>query len=140
MTVISRHRLPEPFRSILAFLWILPICLLSVTLIVQNGFSLNLFHPLMLLTVTAMALPAIYVWNEGVDVTRTGLNIRVQGWRSRTYDQLVCWTLSTYHETRILKIRDAHQQYVLNCHLAHLTDAAQLLRVLKSKVHYRHWH
>ena len=94
MPVISRHRLPEPYRSLLCGLWLTPPALMFLTLIKLNGLTWAVFHPLTLLAGVLMALPAWYVWQQGVDVMPDALHIRITGWRRRTFDQLDTWTLA----------------------------------------------
>jgi len=93
--VISRHRLPEPYRSLLCGLWLTPQTLLLLTIITRAEGSLwGLLHPLTVLALLLTALPALYVWNEGVDVTERALRIRIGGFRVRDLKRLatIMWT------------------------------------------------
>lgn len=138
--ILSRHRLPHPYRGALVALWVLPAGLLYLTLIAAHGLRAALVHPVLLLTLTGMALPALYVWQEGVDVTEQGLVIRSGGWRRRQYHELDSWYVDTRRNHRIFTVWDDNQQRVISCHTAHLTDFATLARALKARVRWRGWH
>lgn len=140
MQVLSRHRLPQPYRTVVVVLWVLPSVLLFTALLVGNGFRLSLLHPLLLLSLVTMSAPALYIWQEGIDVTESGLFIRVRGWRYRRFDVLDTWYLHEYRGGRVLKIWDVHNRRVLSCYAAHLTDLPVLLRTLKSRLRWRGWH
>lgn len=137
MRVISRHRLPRPYRQVMVGLWCAPALLLFVALLIAHG--PRLLHPGVLVPLLLMALPAWYVWQEGVDVTEAGLRIRVGGWRYRDFSQLSTWVLDQRRGRRVLVVWDHHQRRVLQCHTAHLTNIGVLMRSLKQSVRYRHW-
>jgi hypothetical protein len=141
MSVHSRHRLPEPFRSLLVGLWLTPATLMLLTLIHLNGLSWAVFHPITLLALLAMSFPAWYVWNEGIDVTEKTLRIRITGWRVRSFDQLDTWHLDRRRDdSAILTVWDHQNHRVIHTHATHLTDLPVLLRTLKSRVRERGWH
>lgn len=137
--VLSRHRLTTRFRYALAALWVLPACILLLSLLIAHGFSLHLADPRLLLPLMVMAMPALYVWREGVDVLADGLRIRIHGWRYRRYEELDNWYLDTRPNRRLLTVWDQDGRKVLECHAAHLTDLPTLLATLKDKLRYRNW-
>ena len=67
--VLSRHRLPKTYRYLLAALWVTPALILLGSLMIARGISLHLVDPRLLLPLVVMALPALYIWREGVDVS-----------------------------------------------------------------------
>lgn len=138
--ILSRHRLPQPYRGALVALWVLPAGLLYLALIAAHGLTPALINPVLLLALAGMGLPALYVWQEGVDVTQRGLVIRSGGWRRRGYHELDSWYVDTRPPHRIFMVWDANQQRVISCHTAHLTDFATLTRALKQRVRWRGWH
>lgn len=137
--VLSRHRLTPRYRYALAVLWVLPACILLVSLLIAHGVSLHLADPRLLLPLVVMALPALYIWREGVDVLADGLHIRVHGWRYRPFEELDNWYLDSRPNRRLLTIWDQDGRKVLECHAAHLTDLPTLLATLKAKLRYRNW-
>lgn len=139
--ITSRHRLPDPYRTVLCALWLTPVTLLMLTIIRFNGFSWGLLHPITIGAVGLMCLPAWLVWREGVDVTEKALYIRISGWRQRSFDELDTWTLDNRNPNDpILTVWDNTQHKVIHTHAAHLTDLPLLLRALKSRVRPRGWH
>ncbi|MEO0565868.1 MAG: hypothetical protein AAF125_27410 [Chloroflexota bacterium] len=139
--ITSRHRLPEPYRSLLCALWLTPTTLLALTLIRFGGLSWALLHPLTLGALALMTLPAWYVWREGVDVTDKALHIRITGWHHRHFDQLTHWHLDRRNpDAPILKVWDEHGRMVIYTHATHLTELPLLLRVLKSRVTWHDLH
>ena len=81
--VLSRHRLPRTYRLSLTGLWLAPTALFLITFIIAGleraGFDLSLLLPLVM-----MAVPALYVWHEGIDVLPGGLRLGpTQSSRSR---------------------------------------------------------
>jgi hypothetical protein len=140
MPIQSRHRLPEPYRSLIVGLWLTPPTLMLLTLFHLHGLSWAVFHPMTLITGLLMGLPAWYVWNEGVDVTEKSMRIRISGWRVRTFDQLDTWHLDRRTDDVILTVWDCQNHRVLHTHAAHLSDLPVLLRTLKSRVRRRGWH
>jgi hypothetical protein len=137
--VLSRHRLPTRYRVSLAALWLAPIVILLLALIFSRGLSLALIDPRLLLPFGLMALPALYVWQEGVDVLPGGIVARMHLPRYYTYDRLQMWYLDTRPQRRILTVWDTDNRKVLECHAAHLTDLPVLLSVLKRHLRYRHF-
>jgi len=137
--VLSRHRLPSPYRYLLAALWVAPAIILLGSLIIGRGISLHLIDPRLLLPLVVMALPALYIWREGVDVVPEGLHIRLHGWRYHAFDELDNWYLDNRPQRRLVTIWDQQGRKVLEIHAAHLTDLPTLLATLKEKLRYRNW-
>lgn len=143
--VISRHRLPAPYRALLTALWLTPIALLAGTLVIARGLSPALLDLRLAITFGLMALPALYVWREGVDVLRDGLRVRVACTRRYAYDHLGGWQLADRPARkvgaqgliecdRVLTIWDQHGQTALQVHAAHLTDLRRLITALQKHV------
>jgi hypothetical protein len=139
-SILSRHRLPQPYRTTIVVLWMLPSFILFGALLVGNGFTLALLHPVLLLPLVAMGAPALYVWHEGIDVMENGLQIRIRGWRRLPYDQLDTYYVHDYHGVRLLKLWDVKNQRVLTVYTAHLTEVPTLLNTLKQRLRWRGWH
>lgn len=132
--VLSRHRLPQPYRGLLIVLWLLPLFLLVLALIYGHGMTLAVFDPRLLLIMGLMALPALYVWQEGVDVLSTGIVRRVYVPRYYAYADLHTWELAERRPIAacILTIWDSERQIVLAYHAAHLTGLPELVNALQT--------
>lgn len=128
--ILSRHRLPAPYRLTLALLWLAMPLLLAGALLLAWGptaalLDLRLWGPLMLLL-----LPPLLVWQQGVDVCRSGLVVRL-GWpRYHAYGRLSGWRLHQSPQGAILQVWDRAQSPVLQYHAAHLSDLPLLARAL----------
>jgi hypothetical protein len=142
---ISRHRLPAPYRAVLTALWLTPIALLAGTLVFARGFSPALLDFRLAITFGLMALPALYVWREGIDVLHDGLRVRVAVTRRYPYDGLGGWQLADrparvveagghIERDRVLTIWDQHGQTALQVHAAHLTELPSLIAALGENV------
>ncbi len=138
-TVLSRHRLPQPYRTAIVVLWLVPIAILFTALAVGNGFKLALLHPVLLVALIGMGMPALYIWREGIDVTEHGLVVRIRGWRYLPYERLGAYYLHDYKGGRVLKLWDAHNRRVLSLYAAHLTALPVLLTALKCHLRWRGW-
>src|ERR1041384_7721752 len=138
-TVLSRHRLPTTYRYLLAALWVMPALIFFGSLMIARGLSLHLVDPRLLLPLIVMALPALYIWREGVDVLPEGLRIRLHGWRYRSFEELDNWYLDNRPQRRLLTVWDQQGRKVLEVHAAHLTNLPALLATLKAKLRYRNW-
>ncbi len=134
--VLSRHRLPQPYRGALAALWVTPT---AAVMIVLGAFHGALYDPRLWVPVLVMAIPALVIWREGVDVLPDGLVVRQHGWRYYPYTTLDTWYLDPRPDRRLLTVWHAHNGRVLVVHAAHLTDLSNLLKVLKQKIRYRNW-
>lgn len=137
--VISRHRLPRSYRLGLTGLWLAPILLLFLALLLGCGVSPALVDPRLLLLLGVMAVPALYVWREGVDVLSGGLITRVHWPRYHAYETLDNWYYDGRPERRVLTVWAQGGQKVLECRAGQLTDWPALLAALKTNLRYRHW-
>lgn len=137
--ILSRHRLPQPYRGVMVGLWLLPVAILYGALVVAHGAAAAMAHPGLLFPLALMALPALYLWHEGIDVTEHGLWVRMRGWCYYPYSHLDTYTIDTRRERHVLKIWDVHNRRVLSCHATHLTELPLLLRALKGRLRWRGW-
>lgn len=138
--VLSRHRLPQPYRATIVVLWLLPALFLFIAVAVGNGLQWGLLHPVLWLALVAMASPALYMWREGIDVTEAGLVVCIRGYRKLPYAMLDTYYLHNYRGGRVLKLWDVNNQRVLSVYAAHLTGLPLLLRALKQQLRWRNWH
>jgi hypothetical protein len=132
--VVSRHRLPAPYRVLLAGLWLCPVGLVLAAIIIARGFTLALFDPRFVLALLLLAFPALYVWQQGVDVTRRGIITRMRWPRHYRYQQLTGWEVEQRRQGRILIIQDRQKRSVLAVHTAHLSDFPLLLQALQNNL------
>lgn len=137
--ILSRHRLPWAYRISLVVLWLTPVGLLTITTLVGNGLSPHLLDPRFWLPLLLMTLPALYVWQEGVDVLTNGIVARVHWPRYHNYDRLETWYFDTRFGKRVITIWDADNRKLLECRAGHLTELPALLRAFKDHVRYRGW-
>ena len=137
--VISRHRLPRLYRLSLTGLWLAPIGLLVLALLLGGGVSMALLDPRLLLPLGLMALPALYIWHEGVDVLPDGIITRVHWPRYHAYPTLDNWYYDGRPERRVLTIWTQGGCKALDCRAGHLTDWPTLVAALKANLRYRHW-
>ncbi len=137
--IISRHRLPGIYRVGLTVLWLAPIFILLLTLMLRWRESGIWLDVRLLIPLAFMGLPALYVWQEGIDILPHGIVRRVHVPRYYAFDHLDNWYFDHRPEQRVLTIWDANQRKVLECRAAHLTDFPLLLRHLKEHVRYRNW-
>lgn len=128
--IISSHRLPQPYRTALAILWLLPPLLLTGALSLGSGMlplDLRLILPAL-----AMLVPSWYVWREGVDITPSGLIARIQLPRRHYFSALACWAYDA--RVGVLWVWDRRGRLVLECRAAHLTRFDALLQMLESQL------
>lgn len=132
--VLSRHRLPGFYRYSIMALWLMPIFLLIMMILLGKGITpgtldLRLIPPLMV-----MALPAVYIWQEGVDVLPCGIRARVHIPRYYTYTTLSIYSYDARTDRHVLTIWDINSRKVLECRAGHLTQFPTLLSSLKENV------
>ncbi|NDJ61761.1 MAG: hypothetical protein GYB67_11590 [Chloroflexi bacterium] len=137
--MISRHRLPPPYRYALTALWCTPALLLVAAIVISRGINPALLDVRLLLPLGALLLPAVYVWREGVDVLPDGLIARVHVPRYLAYRRLASWHYDPRRERRTLVIWDTKQHTVLECRAGHLTDLPTLLAALDEHLPERPW-
>lgn len=132
--VLSRHRLPQPYRAALIICWLLPAPLLLLAIVIGRGMTLALFDPRFLMLLGLMSLPAWYVWQEGVDVLPSGIIARLHWPRYHAYQTLAGWDERCYMACRILTIWGRQGDRVLEIHAAHLTDFSVFFNALGKNV------
>ncbi len=136
-TVLSRHRLPQPYRGLLIVFWLLPIGILLATLFLIKGMSGAFFDPRFLLILCLLALPALYIWQEGIDVLEDGLFTRIYVPRFHHYGVLDAWHLGDQPQRRVLTIWNEAGRKVLQCHAVHLTEFTVLEETLHQRLTYK---
>jgi len=136
--VLSRHRLPRPYRIGLMTLWLTPIGLFLMTLLFSHGLTPALFDPRLLIPLLLMVIPALYVWREGVDVLPDGLRVNQHIPRYHAYAELDNWHYDSRPDKRVLMVWDSENHKALECR-AVLTDMPRLLRALKDNLRPRNW-
>lgn len=138
--VYSRHRLPDGYRFGLVIVWLLPVVLLLGVTIYGRGISIAIFDPRFWLPLAVMSLPALYVWQEGVDVVEGGLVTRVHLPRFYTYAKLSTWRVHQQAHGRRLSIWQTggdQASKIYEGHTAHLTEFQVLVKALQTHVDMR---
>jgi hypothetical protein len=138
-TVLSRHRLPGKYRYSLVALWLAPIAIFIGTVVGQKGLTAALLDLRFLAPIVLMALPALYVWQEGVDVLAKGIRARVHLPRYYDYEQLNLWHYDRRADRHVLTIWDWQSRKVLECRAGHLSQLPALLESLEANVRRRPW-
>lgn len=134
--VISRHRLPRFYRLALTILWLTPIFIFCIALVLAHGLTPALFDPRFLLPLLLMTIPALYIWQEGIDVLEDGIMSRVHLPRFYPYERLNNWYFDSRPQRSVLTIWGERGK-VLECRAGHLTELDILLRELKERISYR---
>lgn len=132
--VLSRHRLPAPYRGALTLLWLLPGLLLAGALLVSRGPQVALLDPRLLLPLCLMLLPALFVWRQGIDLGQRGLWLRLSLPSYHAYDALSEWRLLHTPQGRILGIYARDESILCHWHALHLSDCDALLEILRQKL------
>jgi hypothetical protein len=135
--VLSRHRLPGVYRYSILVLWLTPIFLLIFTVILGKGVTPAVLDVRLIIPLAVLALPALYIWQEGVDVLPNGIRARVQVPRYYTYTALGTYYYDARTDRHVLTIWDAESRKVLECRARHLTHFPTLLASLKANVRWR---
>ena len=135
--VISRHRLPRGYRLGLAALWLMPPLLLVLTPALVRGVAAAVLDLRLWLPLLFMALPALYIWQEGVDVRADGLIVRFFWPRFYAYDYLDTWYYDVHPRRRVITVWTRANRKALECRASHLTDARLLLDALHRHVRNR---
>jgi hypothetical protein len=133
-TVLSRHRLPNKYRYSIAALWLTPIFLLTLTILIGKGLTPALLDPRYLLPLAVLTIPAVYIWQEGVDVLPNGIRTRIHIPRYHDYSALDSWHFDQRRQRCILIVWDKGTRKVLECHAGHLSDLPLLLDSLRRHV------
>lgn len=132
--VLSRHRLPNRYRYSIVALWLAPLPLLVLTILVGKGVTAALLDPRFLVAMGLLTLPAIYIWQEGLDVLPNGIRTRVHLPRYHDYGLLESWYFDRRTQRGILTIWDKERRKVLECHAAHLSHLPLLLDTLEHRL------
>ena len=130
-SALSLHRLPAFYRRALPAVWLLLPGLLLLLILLMTGFGPALFSPRLWLPLLLMALPAAYLWQEGVDVCPTGLRRRIQVRRFIAYSEVAEWVYDARPGVRVLRVFDAGRQIVLECRAAQLTEFDRVIEALQ---------
>ena len=133
-TVLSTHRLPQPYRVLLIVFWLLPVVLIIGAILIAKGMSAAFFDPRFILMLVLLALPALYIWQEGVDVLEEGILTRIYVPRYYSFTALKAWHLGEEAQRCVLTIWDDAEQTVFQCHAAHLTEFNRLKEALQQRV------
>jgi hypothetical protein len=133
--VLSRHRLPRVYRVGLTLFWGLPVALLVGLLALRGGLALLLLDLRLTLPLLLLALPALYIWQEGVDVLPQGIVARVHVPRYHDYRLLHTWVFDERPDRHTLTVWDHQQRKILECRAGHLTDLPLLISALRENVH-----
>lgn len=129
--VLSRHRLPRPYRVLLPALALAPLALFFAAALLGVGFSPALLDPRFWGPLLLGLLPACYWWREGVDVLPDGFIRRMQLPRRYRYAELADWQYRSAE--RVLTVLDVHGETALECR-PHLTDFPRLLQHIRQHV------
>ena len=135
--ILSRHRLPRPYRVGLTVMWLTPIGIFTLSLLLRHGVALVDVRLFALFAL--MALPAVYVWREGIDVLSHGIIRRVHIPQYFPYQTLDNWYFDPRTTHRTLTVWDARNRKVVEIRAGHLTGMPVLLRALKDNVRGRNW-
>ncbi len=129
--VVSRHRLPACYRLPLVIVWAAPGGLL-VGALAAGGASLpQLLDARLLLPLAILLVPAVFIWQQGVDVLADGIVARSHWPRFYAYERLERWSLSVCPPgSRILTIWERRGRKAFECHAAHLTGLPTLTAAL----------
>lgn len=133
-TIYSRHRLPAFYRFGLAVFWLLPGLILTLVLVYGHGMSAALFDPRFLMLLGLMSLPALYIWQEGIDVAEGGLITRVHIPRYHPYASLSAWRIHREPHGRLVSIWGENREKVYEAHAAHLTGCSLLVAALRQNL------
>jgi len=126
--ILSRHRLVQPYRLLLTVTWLIPMILLVFLLVLQSAAFLN---PRLWLLLLMMALPALHIWQQGVDVGQQHLTVRMAIPRHFPYEVLRSWEIFHVPGGRMLQLTDETGEHVLQVYLVHLSDYPLLIDRLK---------
>jgi hypothetical protein len=135
--VLSRHRLPRVYRYSIVALWLAPIFVLFLTIIIGRGISSTVLDLRLIIPLTMMALPALYIWQEGVDVLPCGIRARVHVPCFYSYTALDTYSYDRRADRHVLTVWDVNSRKVLECRAGHLTQFPTLLASLKENVRLR---
>jgi hypothetical protein len=84
-----------------------------------------------------MLLPALYIWQEGIDVLPDGVIRRMHVPRYFPYETLSAWAFDSPPDRRVLTVWNQGEQKIVECRAGHLTDFPALLAALRCHVKFR---
>lgn len=133
-TVLSRHRLPAKYRFSLMVFWLTPILMLLLAIVAGKGLTSALLDLRLIAALAVMTLPALYIWQEGVDVLPDGIRTRVHIPRTYTYEHLERWQYDSGADQRVITVWDRDDRKVLECRAGHLSQFPLLVRSLSANL------
>jgi hypothetical protein len=135
--VLSRHRLPKPYRALLPALVLTPIPIFVLAILFGRGFHPDLLDPRFWLPLSIALLPAVYWWREGVDVRVNGIVRRIQIPRFYPYADLASYYYAA--DKGLFIIYDNDGDTAFECRPAHLTDFPMFLETCDTHLPRRMW-
>jgi len=132
--VLSRHRLPASYRLLLVAAWAAPTALLLLALLAGGAAPTNLLDMRLLLPLAILLMPAVYIWQEGVDVLPDGIIRRIHWPHYYPYQTLERWSLATCPGGCVLIIWERRGRKALECPAAHLSHLPELLAALDANL------
>ncbi len=132
--MVTRHRLPRFYRIGLTVLWVAPLAVFVAAIIAEKGLSPALLDPRFLLPALLMTAPALYFWQEGIDVLPDGIYRRIHFPRYYPYTAIARLNYDARDDRRVLTLWDSDEQKIVECRAGHLTDFAALLAALEEKL------
>ena len=132
--VLSRHRLPHPYRVGLTVLWIVPLLIFMIAMMIGRGVDLALLDPRFILPALLMIAPALYFWHEGIDVLRDGIYRRIHVPGFYSFSEMARWHYDRREDRHVLTIWDGQGQKIVECRAGHLTDFPALLKTLEDRI------
>jgi len=133
--IITRHRLPTFYRVGLTVMWIVPLLIFILAIIAGTGLNPALLDPRFLLPALLMIAPALYFWQEGIDVLPDGLYRRIHiPHHYYAFGEMSHWDYDRREDRRVLTIWDERDQKIVECRAGHLTDFPMLLEILEQRL------
>lgn len=132
--VLTRHRLPPPYRLGLTILWAVPLLLFVAVIALKRGIDPALLDPRFLVPALLMIAPALYFWREGIDVLPEGIYRRIHLPQYYPFAAMTRWHYDRRPDRRVLTIWDGQDQKIVECRAGHLTDFPMLLETLEEKL------
>ena len=132
--VITRHRLPTFYRVGLTVMWIMPLLIFILAILAETGINPALLDPRFLLPALLMIAPALYFWQEGIDVLPEGIYRRIHVPHYYAFKQMAHWNYDPREDRHVLTIWDAQDQKIVECRAGHLTDFPVLLEILEDRL------
>ena len=133
--VLTRHRLPRFYRVGLTVMWIVPLLIFILAIIIGTGINPALLDPRFVLPALLMIAPALYFWQEGIDVLPHGLYRRIHiPHHYYAFDEMADWDYDPREDRHVLTIWDVQNQKIVECRAGHLTDFPTLLEILEKRL------